>query len=369
MKKFNKLLALIFFFVVVAFGLNLKPLSVQAAQPKVTLVYGNEKIKDKDAFVISIMAEGYKKNEQKQFIEQCKTFAGEFVKVSPWDEMKSAVKIYAIGTVSKQSGCVGDEAYTEKEAKKDKRNTYFGARFWTSGLERFLTISDFEKPNKLISKYKPQTDAKMILVNAEKYGGSGGPLAVVSSNYLSAEIAYHELAHTIAGLADEYYYSTYEAPNLTHESSKKKVKWKKFLGKNGVGMYKYEGTNDWYVPSEECKMKSLEYDFCEVCKEELRKSICDGSNVSIIYFQPYAQKIRLQKGKLDLSKYLILRKGSKKLSGSKVKKLISITYYDKKGKKLSKAPNKPGTYRAKVTYKGNKTISKCKCQFTFKICK
>ena len=41
-----------------------------------------------------------------------------------------------------------------------------------------------------------------------------------------------------------------------------------------------------------CKMQFLgaEYEFCEVCKEQLRKSFCADSNVTKLFFRTYADE-------------------------------------------------------------------------------
>src|SRR5690606_34325470 len=48
-------------------------------------------------------------------------------------------------------------------------------------------------------------DIQLMTVNSDKYGGSGGSWAVFSGpNFAASEVALHELAHSFAGLADEY---------------------------------------------------------------------------------------------------------------------------------------------------------------------
>ena len=96
----------------------------------------------------------------------------------------------------------------------------------------------------------------------------------------------HELGHTTAKLSDEYFagasYAA-EMPNMTAESDPAKVRWSRFIGKNGVGVYEYDnGGNGWYRPHQNCKMRFLgkQYAFCEVCKEQIRKTFCQDSNVT-----------------------------------------------------------------------------------------
>ena len=78
----------------------------------------------------------------------------------------------------------------------------------------------------------------------------------------------HELGHTTANLADEYFAgASYarEYANMTAESDPEKVRWKRFIGKNGVGVYEYDNGGDgWYRPHENCKMRFLESNMLSV---------------------------------------------------------------------------------------------------------
>lgn len=57
----------------------------------------------------------------------------------------------------------------------------------------------------MLDDYCPFYDIALILVNSTKYGGGGGSYAVASINSYSYEIMLHEMGHSIAGLADEYW--------------------------------------------------------------------------------------------------------------------------------------------------------------------
>lgn len=343
-------------------------------QEKLTLIHGSSTLKDENAYVITICAEGFTKSQQDLFIKKAKAFSAELFKVSPWKEMKSMIKIYAIGSVSKQSGCKGDKATTAAEAKKDKRDTAFGAYYWASNIERLLAVGDSSKVKHVVNMHVPDTDVTFVLVNSSKYGGwAGGEIISASTNSSSAQIALHEMGHTVAGLADEYNYGETndfdEKPNRTRESDITKVKWKKFVGRNGIGLTKYENTKGWYIPSEYCKMRYHDRPYCEVCKEAIREAVCKNTTKSMIYFQPYNKKVRIGSKKFDIRKYVVVRKGEKTISGAKVASKITVTYYNSKNKKMSSAPKKAGTYYAKVSFKGNSSFGACKQKFKFKIYK
>ncbi len=71
--------------------------------------------------------------------------------------------------------------------------------------------------------------------------------AAASLNNESLEMMLHELGHTVADLADEYFAgASYarEYANMTAESDPEKVRWSRFIGKNGVGVYEYDNGGD-----------------------------------------------------------------------------------------------------------------------------
>jgi hypothetical protein len=115
----------------------------------------------------------------------------------------------------------------------------------------------------------PQWDIVFLMVNTTIYGGSGGAFATFSRNAASTEIAVHELGHSFAGLADEYWYSGWETANMTQESNPLLNKWNPWLYDNNIGIYQYEDPGyNWYRPHQNCKMRYLGPPFCSVCAEQ-----------------------------------------------------------------------------------------------------
>lgn len=260
------------------------------------LVYGDKSLADEDAFVLLIFGDGFTASEQDSFYTNAQNTADYLMDTSPWNEFKDTIKIYALGVVSNESGAKADTAINQEQANADTRDTYFGSSFWSGGMQRLLTISSdgSKKAKQLSDQYLPAADFNVVIVNATTYGGSGGDVCVASLNNESLEMMLHELGHTTAKLSDEYFagasYAA-EMPNMTAESDPAKVRWSRFIGKNGVGVYEYDnGGNGWYRPHQNCKMRFLgkQYAFCEVCKEQIRKTFCQDSNVTKLFFQPYA---------------------------------------------------------------------------------
>ena len=217
------------------------------------------------------------------------------------------------------------------------------------------------------------TDFNVVIVNATTYGGSGGDVCVASLNNESLEMMLHELGHTTAKLSDEYFagasYAA-EMPNMTAESDPAKVRWSRFIGKNGVGVYEYDnGGNGWYRPHQNCKMRSLgkQYAFCEVCKEQIRKTFCQDSNVTKLFFQPYADMFYESDTGKDMREYFILRRGKNEITGDKLGDAFTLTYKDSDGNVVSGIPNKAGTHTIEATFAGDSTYEKYSQTATYTI--
>lgn len=334
------------------------------------LVYGNDALSDEDAFVLLIMGDGFTANEQEKFFTESINTANYVMGTSPYDEFQDTVKIYALSVVSNESGAKGDKALTYEEALSDTRDTYFGSSYYTGGMQRLLSIGNEgnTRAKALKEQYLPKADFNVIVVNATTYGGSGGSICVASLNNESLEMMLHELGHTIADLADEYFAgASYarEYANMTAESDPAKVKWARYIGKNGVGVYEYDNGGDgWYRPHENCKMRFLgqQFAFCEVCKDALRSTFCKYSNVTHIQFQTYADVLRESDEPIDMKQYFIIRKGQNESVGNDadVKDLLTLTFYDGDGNNpTTDVPTKRGSYQVKAVFAGNEKYDSC----------
>lgn len=337
--------------------------------PNPHLVYGDPDLQDEDAFVLLILGDGFTADQQQTFFDEAQKTADYVMATSPWDEFTDTIKIYALGVVSNESGAKGDKAINQEQADADTRDTYFGSAYWSGGMQRLLTISEegSRRAKELTEAYLPNADYNVVIVNATTYGGSGGNTCVASLNSESLEMMLHELGHTTAKLADEYFAGeSYagEYANMTAESDPEKVKWSRFIGKNGVGVYEYDNGGDgWYRPHENCKMRFLgkQYAFCEVCKEQIRKTFCQDSNVTKLFYQQYADVIYEQpEGQgTDMRQYFILRKGDNEITGDQLGDALSLVYKDEAGNVVSGIPYAQGTYTIEASFAGNDTYDAC----------
>lgn len=359
----------------------------------VKLLFGNPELPDEDAVVLTFLGDGFQKEqlgdpnnttyipdttaakaEDKKFWNYAQTAATYMMETSPWDEFKDCVKIYGIGVISEDTGAKGCDAKTAAEAATDERDTYFKSAYWGYGMQRMLMIDSYgrEKVNEIKEKYV-KSDYEVILVNSEEIGGSGGNICVFSVDPDVYECTLHELGHTVGKLADEYWpgaaYAR-EYANMTSNNDPETISWKRFLGKNGVGIYEYgDGGAGWYRPSQNCKMQYLgkQYPFCEVCKEGFRDAISELTSVQHISFQLYADDFYEKDELPDMSEHFILRKGPEKKNLQELdKSSYTLTYY-KDGEKLDAQPITAGTYTVKATFTGDDTFEPCELEGTYTI--
>lgn len=255
-----------------------------------TLVYHGDHDKMVD-FVI--LADGYTDGELDKYSEDARTFIDYFFETDPIRSYKTCFNVFAIRTVSKESGaihnCIAEDCPTivpteqellNKDFKrgvqvpKSNPETIFGARFDAGNIHRLVVVDKHSLIDSILSTHVAESDLTLVLVNSPYYGGSGGKYAVSTVNKASNAIAIHEIAHSFAGLADEYWaglqYQSEEA-NSTMMNHPDSVAWKHWMGVDGVGIYVYgreTAKANWYRPHEYCKMQVLDAEFCRVCQEQ-----------------------------------------------------------------------------------------------------
>jgi hypothetical protein len=170
------------------------------------------------------------------------------------------------------------------------RNTAYSNTFDVSDIHRLLAPDASGKSLALMDAANlfPNFDQLIMLVNDPEYGGSGAVDLAVSSLGASAnEIAIHEMGHSFAALADEYYAGDVfnaEKPNMTQNTNPATIKWKNWLNTMGIGINQhtcplvpptcnsdpdFDEFAQWYKPHTNCKMQFLGSDFCAVCKEAI----------------------------------------------------------------------------------------------------
>lgn len=231
-----------------------------------------------------IMGDGYTSSEIPQFLTDVNNVTNYLFNTSPFSFYKNYFNVFAIKCASPQSGVthLGTATdVTEPASPLYNVNNCFNTRFDNYNIHRLIYSNNSAAIYSVLSANFPNYDQIVILGNSPEYGGAGGAYAVSSTHSSSKEIVMHELGHSFAGLADEYWagasYAA-EKPNMTADNNSSTIKWSLWWGLNGIGAYPY-GTaspdNQWFRPHQNCKMRYLNSPFCSVCKETIIEKIHD----------------------------------------------------------------------------------------------
>ena len=239
------------------------------------------------------LAEGYTKDEQDKFDADVKRFAESLFKTPPFDSRKDDFNIWSVGLVSEDSG-------TDSSGDGIFKNTALNSGYYTFGVDRYLTTPDMKSIRDAV--WNVPCDAVFILVNTETYGGGGmyNFYAMGSADHpLTPSVFVHELGHSFAGLADEYFSSevAYDEnfyvltaepwePNITTLVDFDR-KWKDLLPPgtpiptpvndahtDKVGVYEGGGylPKGIYRPMDHCMMRDYA-PFCPACSRAILKMI------------------------------------------------------------------------------------------------
>ena len=252
-----------------------------------------------------VMGDGYTAAQSAQFNSDVSNAITQFFSISPYAEYKNYFNILTLFTASTQSGadhplynascgyydplCCGDPAMLSDPLHGKMVNTAFDARYCAYYIHRLLVVDE----SKVFAAAAALSDWDVILlvVNDTTYGGSGGEIAVFSTNASAPQIAQHEFGHSFVQLADEYdsVYPGYPTcsdisgpaceSNVTDVTNPSLIKWSPWiLGTTPIptpetGAYSglvglFEGaryfTTGMYRPGLSCIMQSLGAPYCQV---------------------------------------------------------------------------------------------------------
>jgi hypothetical protein len=184
---------------------------------------------------IVIISEGYTSQEIRKYKSDLDRIVKIFFSLEPYKSNQNRFNIYGLFSSSNESGC-------DEPRKGIYKNTTLNASFNTFDSQRYL-LTENNKQIRDIARIVPY-DAIIIVVNSARYGGGGiyNTYAIISVDHpLHEYLLHHEIGHSFAGLADEYYTSVvaYEgfyqdeaepvAPNITALMDIENIKWKKYL--------------------------------------------------------------------------------------------------------------------------------------------
>ncbi len=208
---------------------------------------------------------------------------------NPLSRYASYFNVHRVNVISNQSGADIPQSGITRDTALNATYRYDGT---TDRLLYFNASLANAAVNTALVGTGIDVNMRVGIVNESVYGGGGGQWAVYAGgNSLAPEIAVHELGHSFAQLADEYFSpGTYSGPepsaaNVT--TSPATGKWDRWLDYNdpnsNIGpIGYYEGgqyvSNGIYRPSLDSIMRNLNRPFDAVGREALIRSIYDDVN-------------------------------------------------------------------------------------------
>jgi len=260
MKKFYSLALILS---VISFSLNAQTFQVDTLlkngplQERINLVF---------------MGDGYTASEQAKYITDVTEIIQTLFATPPFSHYKDYFNVFAIKVISLESGANHPKTSPDADCTFAEAvvNNYFGSTFDYANIHRLLYPNFPGLVATVLANNFPLYDQGFVVVNTPFYGGAGGAFATCSDHPNGREVAMHEIGHSFAGLADEYWagpqYAT-EKPNMTAQSDALLIKWKNWLGTDNVGIYGHTGNAGWKKPHMNCKMGVLNQPLCPVCTE------------------------------------------------------------------------------------------------------
>lgn len=227
----------------------------------------------------TFMSEGYRASELDKYIADVNRVTNHLFNQSPFKEYKNYFNVYAIKVPSNESGANHFQFSPDPDCITvpiDTVDNAFSTAFDNFFIHRLVIPGRFDILYDAYVSSFPFGTQIVVLVNSPYYGGSGGNFPTITSILGVEDVLTHELGHSFANLADEYWVSEVaaeELPNMTKQNNPTLVKWKNWVGSQGVGVYPFEESPIWFRPHQSCKMRQLGAPFCSVCTEAIVETI------------------------------------------------------------------------------------------------
>jgi MYXO-CTERM domain-containing protein len=250
-------------------------------------------------FNIAVLGDGYRSQDQALLTQNAQAVIDYVFGVTPLAQYAQFFNVKLVHVVSNDDGADNGSYGAE-------RDTALGAYFNCDDIDRLLCIDD-GKVYAAAAEDVPEFNFTIVLVNDPKYGGSGGPVCVSSSNEQSFEVLAHELGHSLARLADEYSDAgnqpacdaQQDCPeaNATLRTLRSQIKWRDWIETTTPlptpATYQYAAVTGLfegarytptgvYRPALSCKMRDLGSEYCAVCTEQFVRSIWSAENIRMI---------------------------------------------------------------------------------------
>jgi hypothetical protein len=201
---------------------------------------------------------------------------------STYSEYFSVYKVYA------ESQNRGARTYPN-----DSHSTAFNSTYNWMGTERLLVAQNHNALRNYVHLAVTEPHIIVLLVNDNRYGGSGGQIAVISLDSSSIETAIHEIGH-VFGLADEYVDEQFrlvagytlqhaaQKPNVDITNDRNRVKWSHYIDRPGYNDRAWEGgfyfARRVWRPTEFSIMRNLSVmEFNAISRETIARKIVENA--------------------------------------------------------------------------------------------
>jgi len=197
------------------------------------------------------VGDGYLESELANYETHVDEAIVDLLSIEPFTTYSTYFNVHRVDVVSLESGVDHDPTYPIW------RDTALGMGFWCGGTERLLCVNVGAAMAHAANA--PDVDQIFAVANSSKYGGAGytsSDLATFAgANSVAAQIAIHELGHSLGDLADEYDYGggvnwtggEVPEPNVSimdaAEMAADGGKWAAWLGEN---QFEFDGLVDCY---------------------------------------------------------------------------------------------------------------------------
>ncbi len=221
-----------------------------------------------DYINLVMLGDGFLESELATFRGYAEEYLNQLFTVDPYSRYRNFFNTFSISVPSNEQGAATDPS--------NLIDNYFGSTFNYAGIQRLLVATDEASVIDVLANNFPAYDQVFMLVNSTTYGGSGGWVPTASLHADSKEIALHELGHSFADLADEYWAGAQyaaEKKNMTQETDLAQLRWRNWYGDFDIGLYPHDESPTWYRPHQNCLMRYLGEDLCAVCREGIIEAV------------------------------------------------------------------------------------------------